>query len=202
MTAKQKQAVKRKPRKLPKIISREDAMKILAIPNTNCPTGLRNYCIILTLYRGGLRLGEALNLSPEDISFKAGEIYVQLGKNSKDRYVYPHKETFAWLEKWAAVRPESDYFFCTLKGAKVDQGYFRRTMQRISKKAGVYIRDGKELRTAWPHSLRHTFATELLQEGFALPEIQKLLGHSDITTTAIYAHVVDENLKAKMRART
>ena len=192
---------KSNPRRLPKIVSREDVAKLLSVPNHKCRTGLRNRCIMQTLYRGGLRINECLSLSPEDIDFATGAVYVQEGKGKRDRYTYLDDDTLTWLKKWSEVRPESEFFFCTLKGGKIDSGYWRKTINRYSEKAGVYIRDRKELRPVWSHSLRHTFATELLEEGFSLVECQKLLGHADITTTSIYCHVIDENLKAKMRAR-
>jgi len=188
-------------KKLPKIISSEDAAKLLAAPNVKCRTGLRNRCIMQTMYRAGLRIEETLCLSPEDVDFDSGLVYVQQGKGKRDRYSCMDADTSEWLKKWAEIRPQSDYFFCTLKGGKMDQGYTRKMVARMSRKADVFIRDGKRLKPVHPHALRHTFATELLEEGFSLIEVQKVLGHSDISTTSIYLHVRDVPLQRKLRAR-
>lgn len=188
-------------RKLPKIIPRDDIKKILALPNIKCATGLRNRCILQAMYRGGLRVEEALCLAPEDVNFKEGFFYVQGGKGGKDRYTPLDQETINWLQKWAAIRPESDYFFCTLKGGKMDQSYVRHLLRRLSQKANVYIRDGKRLKPVHPHLFRHSFATELLEEGFSIYEVKELLGHSSIATTEVYLHVMPEKLAAKVRAR-
>jgi site-specific recombinase XerD len=192
---------KRQSRKLPKILSRQDVKKLLAVPNVRCITGLRSRVIMQLLYRAGLRVEELCNLAPADIDFADGFVYVQQGKCSKDRYIPVDLVTIDWLRKWDEVRPDSPFFFCSGKGKKVDQSYVRKIVYQAAEKAGVYIQDGRERVLPHPHNLRHTYATELLEEGYTLAEVQALLGHSSITTTSIYLHVRPQALAAKIRER-
>lgn len=188
-------------KKLPKVISREDCQKILSIPNVKTKTGLRNRTILEVMYRGGLRVEEACSLAPEDIFLNEGWIYVQLGKGEKDRNVPVPEETLVWLGRWMDARPGGEYFFTTHKGGKLDQSYVRRMVYRYSRQAGVYLLDGKKRKPISPHTLRHCFATELIEEGFTLAEVQRLLGHSSINTTSVYLHVRPIELAEKVRKR-
>jgi len=187
--------------KLPKIIDKKSVKKMLAQINTNCPTGKRNYSAILMMYRAGLRVSEICNLSLADVNFDTELIYVQQGKYNKDRYLPMDNDIIESAKKWLQVRPESEYFFCTLKGGQLDKRYVREVCYRLSKKAGVYIQDGREKKPVSPHKLRHTFATELLREGFNLREVQESLGHGNISTTQIYTHVVKDELQSKIKKR-
>ncbi len=187
--------------KLPKIVSQKDVLKMLDQTNIKCPTGIRNYAIIITLYRAGLRVSEICDLGLPDVNFETELIYVQQGKEDKDRYVPMDSDIKRALESWIAIRPESNYLFCTLKGGKLDPRYVREVCYRLSKKAGVFIKDGEIMKKVSPHKLRHTFATELLNEGFDIREVQEELGHSRLETTTIYTHVLVENLKEKTKKR-
>lgn len=191
----------RTPKKLPKIISREDVQKILAVPNVKCITGLRSRVIMHLLYRAGLRNEELCNLAPADVSLTGGFIFVQQGKNSVDRTVPIDRATIGWLEKWNEARPDSSFFFCSGTGQKLDQSYIRKIVYQCAEKAGVYIQDGREKKLPSPHTLRHCYATELLEEGYTLAEVKMLLGHSNITTTSVYAHARPFALAAKIRER-
>jgi site-specific recombinase XerD len=192
---------KRQSRKLPKILSRQDVKKLLAVPNVRCITGLRSRVIMQLLYRAGLRVEELCNLAPADVDFADGFVYVQQGKNSKDRYIPIDLVAIDWLRKWDEVRPDSPFFFCSGTKRKLDQSYVRKIVYQSAEKAGVYIQDGRERVLPSPHNLRHTYATELLEEGYTLAEVQVLLGHSSITTTSIYLHVRPQVLAAKIRER-
>lgn len=192
---------KRQSRKLPKILSRQDVKKLLAVPNVRCITGLRSRVIMQLLYRAGLRVEELCNLAPADVDFADGFVYVQQGKNSKDRYIPIDLVAIDWLRKWDEVRPDVSFFFCSGNGKKLDQSYVRKIVYQAAEKAGVYIQDGRERVLPSPHNLRHTYATELLEEGYTLAEVQVLLGHSSITTTSIYLHVRPQVLAAKIRER-
>jgi site-specific recombinase XerD len=192
--------------KLPKIISGKDVRKLLNQINTNCPTGIRNYAIIMMLYRAGLRVQESCNLMLQDMNFDKGLIYIQQSKGKKgkkkDRYVPMDNDIIKTCKEWLVVRPGSDYFFCTLEGGQMDQRYIREVCNRISKKAEVYIQDGTEKKPVSPHALRHTFATEVLREGDCnIRDVQELLGHSSVATTQVYTHVVMEELQAKVMKR-
>ncbi|MGD9552331.1 MAG: tyrosine-type recombinase/integrase [Candidatus Caldatribacteriota bacterium] len=187
--------------KLPKVLSREDVEKMLKVPNVKCPTGLRNRVALQVMYRAGLRVSEVVNLSIDDLDLKKGYIYVQQGKNSKDRYVPIDEETATWLKRWLEIKPESEYLFCTLSGGKLSDRYLREVCYRISEKAGVYVNDNHKKKKVNPHVLRHTYATELLEEGFNIREVQQVLGHENLNTTMIYTAVRPESLAMKIKRR-
>jgi len=154
------------------------------------------------MYRAGLRVSEVCNLTLSDVNFETGLIYVQQGKCGKDRYVPMDNDIMTSLQAWLKIRPESEYFFCTLQGGQLDTRYVREVCYRLSTKAGVYIQDGTKKKPVSPHKLRHTMATELLKsKDFNIREIQTLLGHSSINTTMIYTHVVLDELQEKIRKR-
>jgi site-specific recombinase XerD len=192
---------KRQPKKLPKILSRQDVKKLLAVPNVRCITGLRSRVIMQLLYRAGLRVEEVCRLAPADVDLADGFVYVQQGKCSKDRRVPVDPSTAEWLRKWKEVRHDVAFFFCSGTGKKLDQSYIRKIIYQAAEKAGVYIQDGRERVLPHPHNFRHTYATELLQEGFNLREVQELLGHSSIQTTQVYLHIVMGDLAAKIKER-
>jgi len=195
--------MERAPKKLPKFIKTEDAIKILSQINRNCWMGTRNYAIIMTLYRAGLRVQELCNLTISDVDLDQGLIYVQQGKGKKDRYVPIDLDLKGALRDWLKVHPQnSEYFFCTYKGGKLDQRYVRDLCYRLSEKAGVYIQDGGTKKPVSPHKFRHTCFTELLREGtFNIRDIQELAGHSHLSTTMIYTHVAMDELQRKMLRR-
>jgi len=182
------------PKKLPKTLTKEEALSLLSQPNKRAPTGLRNRCIMQLMYRAGLRESEVINLGTNDIEWKEGILRVWKGKGAKDRALYLDEHTLDLLRPWDERRPRSRYFFCTLKGDKINDRYIREFVERYAEKTGI----GKHVN---PHMLRHTFATELLQEGYNIREVQKLLGHSNVSTTMIYTHVYDSDLANKMRLR-
>ena len=187
--------------KLPKILSRSEVEKLLSIPNPRYPTGLRNRVILQLFYKAGLRRAEVINLMPADIDWENNFLYIQNSKGGKDRVVPFGDETKSWLEKWKERRPESEYFFCTLTGNKLIPRYVLEMVYRASEKAKVYVQNGRAKKKVHPHILRHTYATELLEEGFGIHEVQQLLGHENITTTAVYAHVRPVKLAKKIRER-
>jgi integrase/recombinase XerD len=180
---------------LPKRLTRDEVARLLAQPSRKYPTGVRNRALLRVLYRCGLRCAEALELRVRDVNLDRCEIRVNAGKGDKDRVVWFDSTTAEILERWKDVRPRSDWLFCTLKGRQLDGRYVRAMVARYGRKAGI------ELRTH-PHMLRHTLASELLEEGASIVEVQKILGHSDVSTTMIYTHVVDESLRRRLMERT
>lgn len=183
------------PSKLPETLNKGEVKRLLEVPNKGCQSGLRNYCIIWTLYRAGLRASELVNLAPKDVDLDNGVIHVWRGKGAKDRKVYIDEETENVLRMWISERPKgSRYFFCTLKGGKLDTSYLRHTLARYGEKADIPKR-------VHPHMLRHTYATELLKEGYNIMQVKKLLGHSDVSTTMVYTHVWDGELANDIRHR-
>jgi site-specific recombinase XerD len=180
---------KRKPQKLPKVLSRDEIEKFKSAFNIKCPTGLRNRVIIETFHRAGLRISELCDLAPEDVNITEHFIYVQLGKNSVDRYIDIGDVTADWLQQWADIRPQSEYFFCTLDGNRLAPVYLRQVCTRKSKQSGVYVNDNHKKRPVWPHLLRACYATELLEEGVNIRIVQELLGHKSVKTTQIYTKI-------------
>jgi site-specific recombinase XerD len=188
--------------KLPKIIKDDGVEKMLSQINTKCTIGARNYAIIMIMWRCALRVQEVCDLMLADADLETGSVYVQQGKGKKDRYTYMDKETTEAVQDWLKVRPESTFLFCTMQGGQLQQRYIREMCYRISKKAGVYIQDGRKKRPVNPHVFRHTCLTNLLQkEGFSIREVQEIAGHSDLSTTQVYLHVDNQELAAKMRNR-
>jgi len=189
--------------KLPKIVKKNELQRMFNRINTKTPSGLRNMVALQLMYRAGLRNSEVCNLSPADIDMDKGLIYIQQSKGRKDRYAIMDDILKGWCMKWDKVRPQCDYYVCTMKGTKLSDRYLREICYRLSKKAGVYINDNHRLRKVFPHALRHTFATELLaSKDFNIREVQTLLGHSNVNTTMIYTHVVmDDLLVEKIKNR-
>lgn len=198
---KKKTQKERKAKKLPKALKPGEPERLFSVLNVKCPTGLRDRVAMQVMYSSGLRISEVCNLSNDDVDLENGYIYILCGKGKKDRTVPIDQETIDWLRRWKAIRPESEYFFCTLKGGKMDTRQLREKVYRTSKKAGVFIRDGRKKKLVRPHTLRHTCFTECLEEGMTVRDIQELAGHEDLKTTSIYLSVRPERLKQKMMER-
>ena len=183
-----------RPKHLPKRLTREEAAALLAQPNRRAPTGIRDLALLRIFYRCGLRCTEALDLKPRDLHLARNEIRVNAGKGDKDRIVWADPTTIAYLERWRDIRPKSDFFFCTLHGTRLDDSHVRHMVARRGAKAGIEIR-------VHPHMLRHSFASELLEEGYTISAVQKLLGHERLDTTQVYLHLVDEKLREDLISR-
>lgn len=188
-------------RKLPKFINQNQFIEMINQININCATGSRNYAMLMIMYRAGLRVSEVANLALPDMDFETGLIYIQDSKENKDRYVPMDIDIIKSCQQWLKFRPESEFFFCTMKGAILDTRYIREMCYRISEKAGVYIQDGREKKKVNPHALRHSCLTSLLREGLNIREVQEIAGHSSISTTQIYTHVAIDELQDKFSQR-
>jgi len=190
-------------KKLPKVLSREEVSRIFKAINTECATGLRNYVSYLLMYRCGLRVSETINLSVRDVNFETAQVYVQQGKGHKDRYVPLDNETIEWCKRWLAIRPGSagNRFLSTIKGTKLSARYFNQSLWRLGQKANVYIQDEDELGNMHNHIFRHCYATELLEEGYNLIEVQQLLGHATLGMVTTYAHLRPGELGKKIKGR-
>ncbi len=184
------------PKKLPIVLERGEIEKLLGAPNTGCPTGLRNRAVLEVMYRAGLRVSEVVGLRTADIRWESATLEVHNGKGGRDRNVPVDQETIGWFRAWEAKRPKGRYFFCTLKGGKLLVRYIQAMVKRLAYRANLERADA-----VTPHTLRHTYATELLDEGFTIREVQVLLGHANIQTTQIYTHVRPNGVAAKIRER-
>ena len=183
------------PRRLPKSLSEEQVETLLDAPDTETTLGLRDRAMLETLYATGLRVSELVGLKLAQVSFDMGIVRV-LGKGSKERLVPLGEESILWLRRYlASARPglighgKSDAMFVTARRGALSRQAFWEIVKRYATKAGI----GRA--SLSPHTLRHAFATHLLNHGADLRVVQLLLGHSDITTTTIYTHVARERLK-------
>ncbi len=163
-------------------------------------TGLRNRVLIILLWRCGLRLFEALALMSYDVDFEHNSIRVRHGKGDKPRTVGFDNQTKGVLMSWVYDQPGGWVvgapIVSTRDGKPLQQSYVRGLFPRLAKKAGVE-------RRIHAHGFRHTFAVELLREGVSVVNIQRLLGHSSLQTTAIYlASLSPEEALDAVRSRT
>jgi integrase/recombinase XerD len=184
----------KKPPRFPKTLSEEDVEALLAQPDTATPLGLRDRAMLEVLYASGLRVSELVRLKLAEVSFDMGVVRI-FGKGGKERLVPLGEEAITWLSRYSKEgRPaflrkhSSDYVFVTWRGAPMT----RQAFWHLLKKRAAGAIPGKALS---PHTLRHAFATHLLNHGADLRVVQLLLGHADISTTQIYTHVARERLK-------
>lgn len=180
--------------KLPDVLSVEEVKLLLSIPDTNTPVGSRDAAMIELLYAAGLRVSELINLKLQDVNLEAGFVRV-FGKGSKERVVpiglFAKQRIDDYLK---TARPlilkniPSRYLFVARAGKPMTRQGFWKLIKRYALKAGFNKR-------ITPHSLRHSFASHLLEGGADLRAVQLMLGHVDISTTQIYTHVAREHLK-------
>ena len=182
------------PRGLPKTLTEEDVESLLAAPPVEEALGLRDRAMLETLYASGLRVSELVTLKLGQVSQDMGVVRV-VGKGSKERLVPLGEEALAWIRRYVGeARPQllrgrsSDDLFVTGRGAAMTRQMFWNLLRRHALRAGLK-------KPISPHTLRHAFATHLLNHGADLRVVQLLLGHSDISTTQIYTHVARERLK-------
>lgn len=180
--------------KLPDVLSVEEVRLLLSIPDTKTPTGSRDAAMIELLYAAGLRVSELINLKLQAVNMEAGFVRV-FGKGSKERIVpiglFAKEKIDDYLK---TARPlilksiASRYLFVARAGKPMTRQGFWKLLKRHALKAGF----NKKIT---PHSLRHSFASHLLEGGADLRAVQLMLGHVDISTTQIYTHVAREHLK-------
>lgn len=173
----------KKQRKLPKVLSEEEVKKILKAPMNH-----KHRAILFLIYSSGLRVGEVVRLKVEDIDSKRMLIHVNQGKGRKDRYTILSDTTLKVLRKYFKMNKPKDWLF---PGEKEDSHLTERTVQRFFKdicnKANIK-------KNATVHTLRHSFATHLLESGTDIRYIQELLGHMSTKTTQIYTHVSKKSI--------
>jgi integrase/recombinase XerD len=181
-------------RSLPKTLTEEEVDSLLNAPNTDEPLGHRDRAMLELLYATGLRVSELINLKQSQINFNQGVLRI-VGKGDRERLIPLGDESQRWLRDFIdgprmeiLLERQTDYLFPTRRGDRMTRQAFWHIIKRYSDKAGVR----KKLS---PHSLRHAFATHLLNRGADLRVVQLLLGHSDLSTTQIYTHVARERLK-------
>ncbi|ARD11479.1 MULTISPECIES: site-specific tyrosine recombinase XerD [Pseudomonas] len=179
---------------LPKSLSEADVEALLAAPDLSEPIGERDRAMLEVLYACGLRVTELISLTLEQVNLRQGVLRV-MGKGSKERLVPMGEEAIVWVERYLrGARDEllggkpSDVLFPSTRGDQMTRQTFWHRIKHQATVAGI----GKSLS---PHTLRHAFATHLLNHGADLRVVQMLLGHSDLSTTQIYTHVARARLQ-------
>jgi len=180
--------------KIPEVLIDDELDRLLAVPNVRYPTGKRNRALMGIMAYSGLRVSEALNLKTGDIDFNTGKLTVKNGKNSKDRILWIGERPLAWIKAWLEVRPPGNGpLFTTLKGGPVNKRYVGAMVHRAADKSGIR-------KNVHPHTLRHSFATNLYQQTKDIRLVQKMLGHASLDMTMIYTHIIDADAEAAMKA--
>jgi integrase/recombinase XerD len=180
-------------RALPKDLSEADVEALINAPDINTALGLRDRAMFEVLYACGLRVSELLNLRLELINLKQGYLRI-VGKGNKERLVPLGQVACEWIEKYlqqaraSLYKSATDYVFLTQHGGIMSRQNFWYAIKRYALQAGIQT----ELS---PHTLRHAFATHLLNHGADLRVVQMLLGHSDLSTTQIYTHVAQVRMQ-------
>ena len=184
----------RQPLRVPKSLSEAQVEALLAAPDVETPLGLRDRAMLELLYASGLRVSELVLLRTVRVSFSEGTLHVA-GKGSKERLVPFGEEARSWIERYvrearAAILAgrASDALFVTARGGPMTRQMFWKRIKAHALAAGIAV-------PLSPHTLRHAFATHLLNHGADLRTVQMLLGHADISTTTIYTHVARERLR-------
>ena len=182
---------------LPRYLTIEDVDALLAQPDTSTPRGLRDRALIELLYATGMRVSELVTLRPADVNLEASYLTCT-GKGDKQRLVPIGDEAVAWVERYVRTarpallrRRRSPRLFVNARGGGI--GLTRVGFWKILK---AYARQAGLSRTLSPHTLRHSFATHLLERGADLRAIQMMLGHADLSTTQIYTHVLEQRMRA------
>jgi len=188
-------AAARQPLRVPKSLSEAQVEALLAAPDVETPLGLRDRTMLELMYASGLRVSELVGLKTVSVGFAEGALRVT-GKGSKERLVPFGEEAHAWMRRYVAEARatilggrSSDALFVTGRGGPM-------TRQMFWKLVKAHARTAEITAPISPHTLRHAFATHLLNHGADLRAVQMLLGHADISTTTIYTHVARERLKA------
>ena len=181
---------------LPRFLSLDEVDRLLEQPDTDTPAGLRDRALLEMLYATGMRVSELVGLRVGDVDLRRG-LLTCLGKGSKERMVPVGGAATAWTRRYLASgrpallkRRESIRLFLNARGGRA---LSRVGFWKIIKKYGLQAGLTRELS---PHTLRHSFATHLLERGADLRVIQTLLGHADLSTTQIYTHILDARLRA------
>ena len=192
-------------KKLPDVLTEKEISALLKQPNKRAPTGLRNLCIMRIMLDAGLRASEVTNLNVNDIDWESGWLKVRQGKGKKDRILWLNEDALNLLKEWRDWRlaigdngnegnkGDSDRLFVTLDGKALSDRYLRAMVKRYASKAGIP-------KNVHPHTLRHTFGTDLYKSTRNIRLVQKALGHADLSTTMIYTHIMDEELEDAMKS--
>jgi integrase/recombinase XerD len=176
---------------LPKFLTEDEINSLLMVPDVSTEEGIRDRAILETMYAAGLRVSELVGLKQSEVDVLSGLIVCH-GKGSKERRVPLGRSAIHWLQQYSAVKARygkqsSPYVFLH-RGRPLTRQLAWSMIKRRAEQAGI--------KNVSPHTLRHSFATHLLQHGADSRSVQALLGHSDISTTQIYTHITDGHLRS------
>ena len=182
-------------KRIPDVLSLSEVMALLGAPDLSQPQGIRDRAIFELLYATGLRVSEAVNLKVQDLNLDAGFLRC-IGKGSKERIVPLGKQAISALQSYLEkVRPQllknlsaNSTLFLSRLGKQLSRQSFWKLIKHYARRSGIK----KDIR---PHTLRHSFATHLLEGGADLRSVQEMLGHADISTTQVYTHIDKNRLK-------
>jgi integrase/recombinase XerD len=184
----------RQERKLPNILSVSEVETLIKAPDIATPLGLRDRALFELIYATGLRVSELVSLTVNSINVEAGYILV-LGKGSKERVIPVGEEALKWVKRYVTesrhkllAGKNSKYLFTNRSGMRMTRQGFWKIIKKYCLQLGI-------IKKISPHSLRHSFASHLLEGGADLRSVQSMLGHEDISTTQIYTHVARDRLK-------
>ncbi len=175
-------------RRLPRTLSREEAVAAIEAPDVSRPAGVRDRALLELLYATGMRASECLGLRPDDVNQTAGYV-ICTGKGSRQRLVPVGAPALRWLSTYLAIarpsltrRRDARTLFVNLRGGTLSRQALWNIVKQAARRAGIR-------RPVSPHTLRHSFASHLLEGGADLRAVQAMLGHADISTTQIYTHL-------------
>lgn len=181
-------------RSLPQSLTEAEVDALSKAPDISRPLGCRDRTMFEVLYATGVRVSELVNLKMSQINLNQGVIRI-IGKGDRERLVPLGEEAQSWLKRYLnecrgeiLLHRQTDYLFPTRRGDHMTRQAFWQLIKRYSVKAGITKRLS-------PHTVRHAFATHLLNNGADLRVVQLLLGHSDVSTTQIYTHIAQERMK-------
>ncbi|MEO5627690.1 MAG: site-specific tyrosine recombinase/integron integrase [Candidatus Saccharimonadales bacterium] len=186
-------------RKQVTFLNPEELGRLFSQPDTSGIAGLRDRAILELLFSSGLRVSELVGLNRDHINLKRREFTVR-GKGQKDRPIFISPDAALWVQKYLDMRTDTAQpLFLRYNGKKKADNsgdYSRLTARSVQRMVARYALLGGITKHVSPHTLRHSFATDLLMNGADLRSVQAMLGHSNIATTQIYTHVTDPHLKA------
>lgn len=186
-------------RKQVTFLSEDELQRLFEQPNLNTLGGLRDRAILELLFSSGLRVSELVGLDRDHINLKRREFMVR-GKGQKDRPIFISEAATAWIEAYLGKRSDTSRpLFIRYSGRKqvdLSGNFHRLTVRSVQRLVARYALLAGITKHVSPHTLRHSFATDLLMNGADLRSVQAMLGHSNIATTQIYTHVTDPHLRA------
>lgn len=186
-------------RKQVTFLSEDELARLFAQPDMTTLPGLRDRAILELLFSSGLRVSELVGLDKDHINLRRREFMVR-GKGQKDRPIFISEEAAAWIQKYLDKRTDNTRpLFVRYSGSKkvdLSGNFHRLTVRSVQRLVARYALLAGITKHVSPHTLRHSFATDLLMNGADLRSVQAMLGHSNIATTQIYTHVTDPHLRA------